>query len=70
MCTWHGEPSYFVLGAMHAILFWISVSMFTPLIVVVSLFNNRRRMLHDMLLGTVIINNSDLATVAEPHGSY
>jgi uncharacterized RDD family membrane protein YckC len=70
ICTWHGEPSYFVLGAMHAILFWISVSMFTPLILVLSLFNNRRRMLHDMLLGTVIINNSDLATVAEPHGSY
>ena len=35
-----------------------------------SLFNNRRRMLHDMLLGTVIINNSDLATVAQPYGSY
>jgi uncharacterized RDD family membrane protein YckC len=70
MRTWHGEPSYFVLGAMHAILFWISVSMFTPLILLISLFNNRRRMLHDMLLGTVIINNSDLAAVAEPHGSY
>jgi uncharacterized RDD family membrane protein YckC len=59
-----------VLGAMHAILFWISVSVFTPLILLISLFNNRRRMLHDMLLGTVIINNSDLATVAEPRGSY
>jgi uncharacterized RDD family membrane protein YckC len=59
-----------VLGAMHAILFWISVSVFTPLILLVGLFNNRRRMLHDMLLGTVIINNSDLATVAQPYGSY
>jgi uncharacterized RDD family membrane protein YckC len=70
MQTWSGEPSYFVLGAMHAILFWISVSMFTPLILLVSLFNNRRRMLHDMLLGTVVINNSDLAAVARPYGSY
>lgn len=69
MRTWSGERSYFVLGAMHAILFWISVSIFTPLILMVSLFNNRRRMLHDMLLGTVIIN-SDLATVAQPSGSY
>jgi uncharacterized RDD family membrane protein YckC len=70
MQTWSGEPSYFVLGAMHAILFWISVSVFTPLILLVSLFNNRRRLLHDMLLGTVIINNSDLAAVARPYGSY
>lgn len=69
MRTWSGERSYFVLGAMHAILFWISVSVFTPLILLVGLFNNRRRMLHDMLLGTVIIN-ADLATVAQPSGSY
>lgn len=70
MRTWYGEPSYFLLGAMHAILFWISVSMFTPLVLLVSLFNNRRRMLHDMLLGTVIINNAELAAVAQPYGSY
>ncbi len=24
--TWYGAPGYFVLGAMHAVLFWISVS--------------------------------------------
>lgn len=70
MRTWYGEPGYFVLGAMHAILFWISLSIFTPLILLVGLFNGRRRLLHDMLLGTVIINNSALAPVAQPYGSY
>jgi uncharacterized RDD family membrane protein YckC len=67
MRTWFGEPGYFVLGAMHAILFWVSVSVFTPLILLIGLFNGRRRLLHDMLLGTVIINNSALAAVAQPY---
>jgi uncharacterized RDD family membrane protein YckC len=69
MRTWYGEPGYFVLGAMHAILFWVSVSVFTPLILLIGLFNGRRRLLHDMLLGTVIINNSVLAAVAQPYRS-
>jgi uncharacterized RDD family membrane protein YckC len=56
--TWYGAPSYFVLGAMHAVLFWISVSFLSPLILLVGLFNGRRRLLHDILLGTVVINSS------------
>jgi uncharacterized RDD family membrane protein YckC len=39
-------------------VFWITVSMITPLILVVCLFNERRRCLHDMLVGTVVINNA------------
>jgi uncharacterized RDD family membrane protein YckC len=70
MRTWYGEPSYFVLGAMHAILFWVSLSIFTPLILLTGLFNGRRRLLHEMLLGTVIINTSILAPVAQPYRSY
>ncbi|WP_292610308.1 RDD family protein [Nitrobacter sp. 62-13] len=70
MRTWYGDPSYFLLGAMHAILFWFSISIFSPLVLLVGLFNGRRRLLHDMLLGTVIINNSVLGPVAEPHRSY
>jgi uncharacterized RDD family membrane protein YckC len=31
--------------------------MITPLILLVCLFNKRRRCLHDMLVGTVVINN-------------
>src|SRR6266403_1848730 len=40
--TWYGAPCYFVLGAMHAVLFWLSVSFLTPLVLLVGLFNSRR----------------------------
>jgi uncharacterized RDD family membrane protein YckC len=57
MRTWYGAPAYFVLGAVHAIVYWITVSFLTPLVLVVALFNDRRRLLHDMLVGTIVINN-------------
>jgi uncharacterized RDD family membrane protein YckC len=55
--TWYGAPAYFVLGAVHAIVYWVSVSVLTPFILLVGLFNARRRLLHDILVGTVLINN-------------
>jgi len=58
MRTWYGAPAYFVLGAVHAIVYWISVSALTPLVLVVGFFNNRKRLLHDILVGTVLINNA------------
>jgi uncharacterized RDD family membrane protein YckC len=57
MRTWYGTPAYFLLGAVHAIAFWFTVSFFTPFILLVCFFNQRRRLLHDIMLGTVIINN-------------
>jgi uncharacterized RDD family membrane protein YckC len=57
MRTWYGAPAYFVLGAVHAIVFWITVSMLTPLVLVVGLLNDRQRLLHDFLIGTVVLNN-------------
>jgi uncharacterized RDD family membrane protein YckC len=56
--TWYGAPGYFVLGACHAVLYWVSISFLTPLVLLVGLFNGRRRLLHDIILGTVIINSS------------
>lgn len=61
MRTWYGAPAYFVLGAVHAIVFWITVSVLTPFILVVGFFNDRRRLLHDILVGTVLINNATRA---------
>jgi uncharacterized RDD family membrane protein YckC len=57
MRTWYGAPAYFLLGAVHAIVFWIAVSILTPLVLVVGLLNERQRLLHDILIGTVVINN-------------
>jgi uncharacterized RDD family membrane protein YckC len=70
MRTWYGAPSYFLLGAMHAVLFWISVSVLTPFILLVGLFNARRRLLHDMVLGTVVVNNSVRSPVGQPARTY
>jgi uncharacterized RDD family membrane protein YckC len=58
MRTWYGAPCYFVLGAVHAIGYWLTVTFLTPLILLVALFNDRRRLLHDMLVGTIVINNA------------
>jgi uncharacterized RDD family membrane protein YckC len=59
--TWYGAPCYFLLGAVHALAFWVTISALTPLVLVVGLLNERRRLLHDFLLGTVVINNADRA---------
>ena len=63
MRTWYGAPAYFVLGAVHAVAFWFTVSFFTPFVLLVAFFNERGRLLHDIMLGTVIINNAGRASV-------
>src|SRR5204862_3648091 len=62
MRTWYGAPCYFVLGAVHAVVYWVTVSFLTPFILLVALFNDRRRLVHDMLLGTIVINNEARAS--------
>jgi uncharacterized RDD family membrane protein YckC len=59
--TWYGAPAYFVLGAVHAIVYWISVSLLSPFVLLLGFFNARRRLLHDILVGTVLINNANRA---------
>ena len=66
--TFYGAPGYFVLGAMHAVLFWVSISFLSPFVVLVGLFNGRRRLLHDIVLGTVVINTSVRAPWASRRG--
>jgi uncharacterized RDD family membrane protein YckC len=61
MRTWYGTPAYFVLGAVHAVVFWATMTF--PLILAVCFFNERRRLLHDIVLGVVIINNETRAGV-------
>jgi uncharacterized RDD family membrane protein YckC len=70
LVTWYGAPGYFVLGAMHAVLFWVSISVLSPLVLLVGLFNGRRRLLHDIVLGTVVINSSIRSPVAQPARTY
>jgi uncharacterized RDD family membrane protein YckC len=66
MRTWYGAPAYFVLGAVHAIVYWLTVSFLTPFILLVAFFNERKRLLHDILVGTIVINNSNRARALKP----
>jgi uncharacterized RDD family membrane protein YckC len=38
-------------------VFWVTISFLTPLILVAGFLNERRRLLHDFIVGTVVINN-------------
>lgn len=56
MRTWDGRRMFGLLAVMHAILFWFTISVLTPLVLLVGLFTPRRQLLHDLLLGVVTIN--------------
>ncbi len=53
--TWYGAPCYPELGAAHGLLFWALAAVLTPIVLVVGLFNARRQLLHDLLLGVVVV---------------
>ena len=58
MRTWYGAPGYFVLGAVHAVCSGFRSRCCRRFVLLVGLFNARRRLLHDFVLGTVVINTS------------
>jgi uncharacterized RDD family membrane protein YckC len=66
MRTWYGAPAYFVLGAVHAVVFWVTLSFLTPLILLVAFFNEIKRLQHDIMVGTVVINNPTRAQAIRP----
>ncbi len=43
-----------LLAVVHSVLFWAANAILTPLVLVVTLFADRKRTLHDLLLGTVV----------------
>ncbi len=63
MRTWSGAPMFALLAVIHALLFWFSVSILTPFILLVGLFTRRRQLLHDLLLGTVVVNSWPLRQI-------
>lgn len=60
MRTWNGAPVFALLAVMHALLFWFSMGVLTPLILLVGIFTRRRQLLHDLVLGTVVVNSEAL----------
>jgi len=54
-----GLPLGFLTAAVHAVLFYITVSVLTPFILLVGLVRDDRRMLHDLLTGAIALRAPD-----------
>jgi uncharacterized RDD family membrane protein YckC len=52
---WFGGKVTPIVAAFHALLFWLSLTIFFP-ILLWPLFDARKRCLHDILAGVVVIN--------------
>jgi uncharacterized RDD family membrane protein YckC len=53
-----GRQMDFFMAIAHLALFWILNSVLTPLILLVGLFTERSRLLHDFLVGTATVRTS------------
>ena len=49
-----GRPVDGLLAVVHTVLFWAGNVLLTPLILLAALFLDRKRTVHDLLLGTVV----------------
>ena len=61
--TWYGDRMNGLLGAFHTLVYYFSVTILTPFILLVPYFNDRKRCLHDYLTGTVVINSEMRADI-------
>ena len=52
-----GRPVDGMLAMVHAVLFWAGNVLLSPLVLLVSLFSPRKRLLQDLLLGTVVVRS-------------
>lgn len=50
-----GRPVDPWLAILHGVIFWVAHISFTPVLLVVSLFNDRKQLVQDLLLGTMIV---------------
>ena len=55
--TLRGERMNYLLALAHSVLFWLSVSILTPLILVVALFTPRKQLLHDLAISVAAIRS-------------
>jgi uncharacterized RDD family membrane protein YckC len=58
MRTWYGAHAISCSGPCMPWAFCVSVSALTPPVLLVGLFNARRRLLHDILFGTVAVDRA------------
>jgi uncharacterized RDD family membrane protein YckC len=53
-----GERMDYPLALLHSLGIWFSVTLLTPLVLLVALFTRRKQLLHDLLLGTVVVRSA------------
>ncbi|WP_407071912.1 RDD family protein [Rhizobium subbaraonis] len=53
-----GRPMDFLTSVVYLVLFWLGNALLTPFILLIGLFTDRSRLLHDLLLGTVVVRRS------------
>jgi uncharacterized RDD family membrane protein YckC len=53
-----GRRIDFLTAVAHTVIFWIINSVLTPLILLAGLFIERSRLVHDLLLGTVVVRTN------------
>ena len=51
----NGERVDGAFAAFHSILFWLSVTVLTPAVLLIGLFTDRRQLGHDLLLGSLMV---------------
>ncbi|MEN8196593.1 MAG: RDD family protein [Pseudomonadota bacterium] len=53
--TWEGRRPTFPQALLRIVLYYASISLLSPLILLVVFFNDKRRTVHDLLSGTVVV---------------
>lgn len=43
------------MALLHAVVFWVSCALLTPLVLLVGLFTSRRQLLHDLVIGVLMV---------------
>ena len=56
--SWDGRPASVLQAAIMAIVFLVTVPATSGLVLLVALFADRRRCLHDMLSGVIVVNTA------------
>jgi uncharacterized RDD family membrane protein YckC len=57
MRTVGGAPLDYGLALLQTVLFWLSVSILTPFVLLVGLFTARKQLLHDLVIGVVAVRS-------------
>ena len=64
--AWNGNRPSYLQAAVQTALFYLTVPTTNGLILLVSLFNDRGRCVHEMLCGTLTINDLALPEIEDP----